>query len=76
MGPLWSLEIKTKALTCSVKMLSSEGGFSSCSGMCLAGFNGGGIDNPQNGYWARATNFLLPSFLPMLTYVGWFHSAH
>lgn len=60
---LWSLGMKTKALTFSVKMPSLVGDGSSCSRMHLVGFNGGVIDDPPNGYWAQAANFLLPSCL-------------
>ena len=55
--------MKTKALTFSVKMPSLVGDGSSCSRMHLVGFNGGAIDDPLNGYWALAANFLLPSCL-------------
>lgn len=51
------------------KMPSLVGDGSSCSGMHRVRFNGGVTDSPQNGYWARAANFLLPSclYLPMLS---------
>lgn len=55
-------------------MPSSVGSGSSCSRMHLVGFNGRVIDDPPNGYWAQAANFV--PLLPVFACAEWLHIAH
>jgi len=50
--------------------LSLVGNVNSCSETHLVGFNGGVIDIPPNGYWARGATFLPPSCLSISVLSG------